>query len=366
MTPFAKRLLLILLPIVLVAAAVRHYSVPSVEVAPATKETATHAVPGNLRVVPTEWSVRTQASGIVLDNDIKVGDQVEVGQVLLQLDTSDMQTELDLARKTFEVAQKKSRLPSSHQLQLDIEQLNLSKTKDSVELGVASAADLERQLKRVANLEELARLDALGHELAVAQARTQVARLEKNLARCTVKAPVTGVVTYSPLLKGSFAVHNMEAFRMQSDEKKLEVRINEDDFHGVREDVPAKVRFYSYGHRIFEGRVSQILPEADAATQEYLVHLDVDMGGEPLYAGMSGEASLVLGVAQEATVIPRRALLGNKVFVVMAGRVEVREVQSGFRGLNKVQILSGLAPGEAVVVENLDLVTAGGRVRVAK
>ena len=191
-------------------------------------------------------------------------------------------------------------------------------------------------------------------------------RLEKNHERCFVKAPVTGVITLSWILEGSYAVHNTEAFRIQSDEKIIEVRINEDDFYGVREDVPAKVRFYSYGHRMFEGKVTKILPEADAATQEYTVNLEVDMGGEPLYAGMSGEASIVLGVAPKATVIPRRALLGDQVFVVKGNRVESRKIQAGFRGLNKVQVLEGLQPGEQVVVENLDVVRDSGRVRVRK
>jgi HlyD family secretion protein len=81
---------------------------------------------------------------------------------------------------------------------------------------------------------------------------------------------------------------------------------------------------------------------------------------------MSGEASIVLGVARDATVIPRRALMGNHVFIVQDGHVERREVQVGFRGLNKLQILEGLQPGDKVVVENLDMVRSGGRVRIKK
>ncbi|MBT4223206.1 MAG: efflux RND transporter periplasmic adaptor subunit [Opitutae bacterium] len=366
MNPLLKRLTLISLPIAGIILGIFYFSVTGVEIAQATKETATHAIPGNLRVVPTEWSVRLQASGTVLSNEIKVGDKVEAGQLLLELDTSDIETELTLARKSLDVATKKRKLPSNHQLLLNIEILNLDKLKNSVERGVSSSIDLERQQKRVDNLKELANLDALGLELAEAQARTHLTRLETNHSRCFVKAPVTGVVTFSWILKGSYAVHNTEAFRIQSDEKIVEVRINEDDFYGVKEEVPAKVRFYSYGHRIFSGKVSKILPEADPSTQEYTVNLDVDMGGEPLYAGMSGEASIVLGVAPESTVIPRRALMGNRVFIVKDGRVEQREVQVGFRGLNKLQILEGLQPGDKVVVENLDMVRSGGRVRIKK
>ena len=87
MNPLLKRLTLISLPIAGIILGIFNFSVTGVEIAQATKETATHAIPGNLRVVPTEWSVRLQASGTVLSNEIKVGDKVEAGQLLLELDT---------------------------------------------------------------------------------------------------------------------------------------------------------------------------------------------------------------------------------------------------------------------------------------
>ena len=142
------------------------------------------------------------------------------------------------------------------------------------------------------------------------------------------------------------------------------VRINEDDFFGLHKDLPAKVRFYSYGSQLFHGKVSQILPEADPSSQEYTIHLELETGGKTLLAGMSGEASIILGEAPDSTVVPRRALLGGHVFVVKGNQVERRTVRVGFSGLNKVQILEGLQPREKVVVENLDLVRDGGLVRV--
>ena len=53
MNPLFKRLILFLVPLLLVGAGIFHFSVPAVVVVPASKETATHAVPGNLRVIPT-------------------------------------------------------------------------------------------------------------------------------------------------------------------------------------------------------------------------------------------------------------------------------------------------------------------------
>jgi multidrug efflux pump subunit AcrA (membrane-fusion protein) len=52
------------------------------------------------------------------------------------------------------------------------------------------------------------------------------------------------------------------------------------------------------------------------------------------------------------------------VFVVKDGRVQVREVEAGFRALNEVEIVSGLKQGEFVIVEQVDLFRDGDRVRV--
>ena len=104
---------------------------------------------------------------------------------------------------------------------------------------------------------------------------------------------------------------------------KLEVRINEDDFHGVRGRSCQGT--FALRQSIFHGRVTKILPER-MLLQEYLVHLDVDMGGEALYAGMSGEE---FGLGSAPELCNSQTHYGNKVFVG-AGRVKAREVQIGF------------------------------------
>jgi len=345
---------------------VRHLAAPEVLLIPATTETAIHAVPGNLRVMPTEWSVRLQTNGTVQTMEAKIGDKVEDGQLLMELDTSDIDIDLELARKALAVAEKKLTIPKQNELQLEIEKLNLDKLRNSLKRGVASEIDVQRQEKRVHNYEELARLEALGLELAKAQAESHLARLEKNLERSLLEAPVSGTITHVRLLKGSYALHNTEAFRIQADAKIIEVKISEDDYPGIRKDLQAKVRLYSYGNQIFHGKVTQILPTADAATQEYTIYLSLDMQGKPLISGMSGEASIILGEAPNATVIPRRALVGSRIYLVQEDQVVIREVQVGFRGLNKVQILEGIEPGESVIVENQDILQEGMRVRIRK
>jgi RND family efflux transporter MFP subunit len=346
--------------------AIRYFSMPEVFLAPAATETAVHAIPGNLRVQPTEWSVRLQTNGTVESIDAVVGDKVMEGQLLMHLDTTDIDIDLDLARIALDVAKKKQEIPKQNELALEVEKMNLERLQGALKRGVASETDIQRQEKLIHNYSELARLEELGLELAKAQAESQLARLGKNKERSDLKAPVAGTITHAWLLKGSYALHNTEAFRIQADDKVIEVKISEDDYPGIRKDLPARARLYSYGDQIFEGKVTQILPTADPDTQEYTIFLELDMQGKSLISGMGGEASIILGEAEGATVVPRRALAVDSVWVVENGTARKQPVKVGYRGLNKVQILEGLQPGQKVVLENQGILQEGMRVRVAE
>jgi multidrug efflux pump subunit AcrA (membrane-fusion protein) len=62
-------------------------------------------------------------------------------------------------------------------------------------------------------------------------------------------------------------------------------------------------------------------------------------------------------------LIPRRALVGEHVYVLDGSRVVLRKVQKGFEGMQDVEIVSGLKEGEQVVVEQQDRYRDGDRVR---
>ena len=66
---------------------------------------------------------------------------------------------------------------------------------------------------------------------------------------------------------------------------------------------------------------------------------------------MTGQAVVIKAERANAITVPRRALMGNYVAVVVADRVELRKVESGFVGLEVAEILSGVAVGEAVIVD---------------
>lgn len=84
-----------------------------------------------------------------------------------------------------------------------------------------------------------------------------------------------------------------------------------------------------------------------------------------LVPGSNGQVNITVEEREDRPLIPRRALFnGTNVFVVQEGRVQLREVSLGLVSLSTAEITKGVAPGELVIVENLDTFRNGQRVRI--
>jgi multidrug efflux pump subunit AcrA (membrane-fusion protein) len=78
---------------------------------------------------------------------------------------------------------------------------------------------------------------------------------------------------------------------------------------------------------------------------------------------MTGEMNIIAGKRENALIIPSRAVLGDRVFVVKDNVVKPRAVTVGFHNLERTEIIDGLEEGEQVVVADQDLFRPGQRVR---
>lgn len=142
--------------------------------------------------------------------------------------------------------------------------------------------------------------------------------------------------------------------------------MNESNFAGIEIGQPARIRFLTYGDRIYRGEVSRVLPNADPETQQYSIYLELDEGQEDiLLPGLTGEVSIIKNRRENTLLVPRRALFGNFVFLVENGEVELRRVRPGFLGLNKAEVLEGLEEGDMVISDEIDRFRDGDTVQVA-
>ncbi|HEX2898889.1 MAG TPA: HlyD family efflux transporter periplasmic adaptor subunit, partial [Bacteroidia bacterium] len=161
------------------------------------------------------------------------------------------------------------------------------------------------------------------------------------------------------LIGGSAPIANMISVG-----RTIEAKLSEENFAAVKLGQRASVRFLTFGNDQYPATISKVLPSADATTQRYAAHLDVALPeGKPVMPGLTGEVSIIIAERPNAVVIPRRALVGDYVYVVRGGKVVLTKVEKGYESFNMVEIVKGLDAGTLVVVEQQDRFRSGERVR---
>jgi RND family efflux transporter MFP subunit len=346
--------------------AVWAHSGPEVRTESVRRGKAVNAVTGSVTVA-AEFvaTVRASVPGRITQTALEVGSAVKAGDFLVQLDTVDLELEIASTEESLQTARRRVEVGSVTRIELENARVDLGNLERAVTMGTASSVDLDRSRRNVKAIEQRLALETLADEAAIAQLENALAVRRRQREKMTVTAPADGVISEVFARPGDLIGGESPIATLISTRRTVEAKISEENFSGIRIGQRASVRFLGYGDERFGAQVSKLLPTADAATQRYVAFLEVDVPAERLLPGLTGEVSVVVGERPQALIFPRRALFDGKVYVVRDGRVELRTVRTGFVSLNEVESRDGLAEGERVLVENLDQVRAGDRVRQA-
>jgi cobalt-zinc-cadmium efflux system membrane fusion protein len=261
----------------------------------------------------------------------------------------------------------------------------------SVELGRARAAhlsaearvELARQtldrkralaLERIAARREVEEAEA-GLKAAEAELRAVSASLSslgappeppgEDPSRFELRSPIAGVVLERAAVVGQQADPSEPLFEIAGLESVwLVVQAFERDAARVREGASARITFPALPGRVFEGRVDQIGLQVDAESRTVPIRLTLPNPEGHFRPGMSATASIDLGGgAARIVAVPAASLqrLEDHWVVFLPreeGAFEIRTVGRGRDLGGEVEIVSGLAPGETVVVEGAFLLKA--------
>ncbi len=338
---------------------------PEVSLAPVERGTAVDAVPGVVRVTARyTLDIRSESAGRITESHVEPGTRVEEGDVLFRLDTAEIEWETARVKSELDTERALGEIGSLLRYDLEEAREERNHKRELFEDGEIPRRELDAIERRVARLADEIRRDKIRERQRVRTLEQELERLERDLAKTAVRSPAGGDIVEVQVHPGDVVGPRAPLARLHSAERRIEATVSEEAFAGIRVGQPATVRFLGYGTRLFEGSVSRLLPAADPETQRYTVHLELNMADELLVPGITGEVSIIRDEREGALNIPRRALFGRQVFVLRDGRVELREVDPGFVSLNRVEIRSGLEEGDYVVVENLDRLRDGDRVRV--
>lgn len=341
------------------------YLRPVATVAEAKGGKVAKAVPTLIRVrAENALEIKVEATGRML-NELKEGQIIAEDDLLVEVDPQAKQLEVDTIENTLKTTRAingiDAKVAASRLLR---EKKNLEFKLAQKNAGVLPAVEYDRAVEQVEQLEWTQDLDRVRAEDNVARTELLLRGKRLELANMKFLAPFAGTLTDIKFSKGAYISGGQTVATLITNTRIVEARISEENItQGVKEGLGVRVRFTGMNGDFF-GTIAKILPNQDAQTLRYIAHLDLRIDPALLNkTGQSGDGVITIDEREAKVRVPRRAIFQNQLFVVRDGVVEVRTPRTGYDSGDVVEILSGLEPGELVIVDRQDLYRNGQRVR---
>ena len=200
---------------------------------------------------------------------------------------------------------------------------------------------------------------------------SQIAELEKAgkpTIRLPIYTPLSGIVIEKMVQQGQYVNVGDPLFNIADLSRVwVEIEIYENEFPNIRIGQAVEIRSQSYPGKPFSGRVAFIYPFLDPKTRTVKARVEMPNPGLKLKPDMFVNAIIKIGLGK-AIVVPVTAVMdsGKRQTVWVEsqpGMFEPREVQVGQRTDDKLQILSGLNPGDKVAVSGSYLIDSESQLK---
>lgn len=206
-------------------------------------------------------------------------------------------------------------------------------------------------------------------DLGIMAAEAKEKGLNKQIANTNLKAPMTGTLGMRFIERGSVIGPGIQIGQMTNLEKLfLMIKVTEHDVLLLQKGSPAAVQPDVYPGMTIAGRVTNIGLRADN-TFNYDVEIEViNPSKTPLRGGMHAKAVFEFDTRRKGLTLPRKAIAGSlqdaHVFVVRDSIVDLIPIKIGTTRGDRVEVLSGLAAGEKVVISGQLSLSAGAKVKI--
>jgi macrolide-specific efflux system membrane fusion protein len=301
-----------------------------------------------------------QVAGQVKDVTVAVGDLVKANSLLVEISPTLQPAKVEnnrahMARLRAELADQRA--------QLDFAELQF---KRQTQLKAQNATREDAfESSRMALSSARARTDAIDAQIHQLEATLKIE--EENRQQTQVLAPISGTVVTLNARAGQMVSTGQPAVPLVriADLSKLTVaaRVAENDVTRLRVGMPATFTTPGYPGRQWSGKLRQVLPVPAEGSAEhgkqtfYIVLFEVNNTNHDLMSGMSTQVQFVVAQAQGALLLPARALSAPDAagaysvnLVDAQRRFSNRKLKIGMRNAREVQVLSGLAEGDVVLV----------------
>lgn len=302
----------------------------------------------------TSVTVGTQVSGIVSKLFVDYNSVVKKGQVIAELDKTNLMSQLNTAKTQLATAQS----------QLNYQTANYKRYKTLFEKGLVAADDFDN-----------AKLSYTQAKEQVVSAKEEVQRAQTNLGYATITSPIDGVVLSKSVEEGQTVAASFstpELFTIAQDLTNMQVMadVDEADIGDVKEGERVTFTVDAYPDDTFEGEVKQVRQEATTTNNvvTYEVVISAPNADLKLKPGLTANVTIYTAERKGVLSVPSKALrftpqketvgkmkivdvanAKNKVWTIEGNSIVAHKVNIGMTDGTNTQIVSGIAEGTKVI-----------------
>lgn len=301
----------------------------------------------------TSVTVGTQVSGIVSKLFVDYNSVVKKGQVIAELDKTNLISELNTSKANL----------ASAQSSLKYETDNYNRYKTLFEKGLVSADEYET-----------AKLSYDKAKQTVATAKESVAKAQTNLGYATITSPIDGVVLSKSVEEGqtvaaSFSTPELFNIAQNLTDMRVIADVDEADIGEVKEGARVTFTVDAYPNDTFEGKVTQVRQEATTTNNvvTYEVVISAPNNDLKLKPGLTANVTIFTAEKQGVLCVPSKALrftptpetVGNmkiqdtngknKVWTKEGNTLKAHNLQIGMSDGINTEVLSGISEGTVIV-----------------
>lgn len=275
------------------------------------------ATTGTLRA-DEQVELVSEVAGKVVAVHFEEGRRVTKDQLLLELDASTLEAQVERIRHQLALAERREQ-----------------RQRELLDQGVLSQDAYELVLNQV---------DLLRSELRVT---------ETQIAKTRILAPFSGIIGLRRVSPGSYLSPQTPIATLQ-DLDRVKIDFSVPEKYAPRLETGGVVTFFVQGDpRAFEASIYAIEPSVDPETRSLLLRARCANPERTLLPGAFADVRLVVEEVDDALTVPSIAVIpelgGRKVFVEENGVARARRVETGIRGDDAVQLVSGVSVGERVI-----------------
>lgn len=303
----------------------------------------------------TEVTVGTQVSGIVNKLYVDYNSEVKKGQIIAELDKTNLVSTLTSAKASLESAQSS----------LEYEKKNFQRYQTLYDKGLVSADDYEQ-----------AKLSYDKAKESIVTAEENVKTAETNLGYATITSPIDGIVLSKAVEEGQTVAASFETpelFVIAQDLTDMQVvaDVDEADIGEVREGERVTFTVDAYPNDVFEGEVTQVRQEAieESNVITYEVVISAPNADLKLKPGLTASVTIYTTEKTDVLCVPSKALRftptdetvgkrkivdtdgNNKLWTLTEKEIRATAVEIGITDGINTEILSGVTEGTRVVTE---------------